>query len=114
MQMTKRSKVLIVGSSALVLAAAGAGVALGSGSGDDGNGQPIKGSALDHASAVALDATGGGEVNATEVRDEEGYYEIEVSTPHGGQVDVHLDRNFNLIDQSVDGGGSSDDAHGDD
>jgi uncharacterized membrane protein YkoI len=67
---------------------------------------PITGGPLQRAKAVALDATGGGRVTATEIRDEEGYYEIEVTRNDGSQVDVHLDRNFNLIDQSPDGGGS--------
>jgi uncharacterized membrane protein YkoI len=67
---------------------------------------PINGSALDRAKAAALDATGGGRVTGTEVRDEEGYYEVEVVRNDGSQVDVHLDRAFNVTDQSADGGGS--------
>jgi uncharacterized membrane protein YkoI len=67
---------------------------------------PINGGALAQAKAAALEVTGGGRVTATEVRDEEGYYEVEVVRPDGSQVDVHLDRGFNLIDQSPDGGGS--------
>ena len=67
---------------------------------------PITGSPLERAKAAALDATGGGQVTATEVRDEEGYYEVEVTRSDGSQVDVHLDRNYNLIDRSPDGGGS--------
>jgi hypothetical protein len=70
---------------------------------DDGNGSPITGSALHRASAVALDELGGGEVTGSEAQDEEGYYEIEV-TRDGSQVDVHLDRQFNVIDSSGDGG----------
>ena len=68
--------------------------------------KPINGGALEKAKAAALDATGGGKVTGTEVRDEEGYYEVEVVRDDGSQVDVHLDRGFNLIDQSPDGGGS--------
>src|ERR671922_144664 len=67
---------------------------------------PITGGPLQRAKAAALDATGGGRVTATEVRDEEGYYEVEVRRSDGSQVDVHLDRNYNLIDRSPDGGGS--------
>jgi uncharacterized membrane protein YkoI len=67
---------------------------------------PITGGPLQRAKAAALDATGGGRVTATEVRDEEGYYEVEVTRSDGSQVDVHLDRNYNLIDRSPDGGGS--------
>jgi uncharacterized membrane protein YkoI len=72
---------------------------------DDGNGQPVTGSPLDRASAVALQQTGGGSVTGSEIDDEEGYYEIEVTKADGSQVDVHLDRDFNLIDASSDGGG---------
>jgi hypothetical protein len=72
---------------------------------DDGNGTPVAGSELDRASAVALKATGGGTVTGSELRDEEGYYEIEVARPDGTQVDVHLDQNLNVLDASADGGG---------
>jgi hypothetical protein len=108
MRKLRNRKVLIVGASVLALAAGGAGVALGAGGGDDGSGQPITGNALDRAKAVALDHTGGGQVSATEVRDEEGYYEVEVKKNDGSQVDVHLDRGFNIIDSSGDGSGGSD------
>jgi peptidase YpeB-like protein len=67
---------------------------------------PINGGALEKAKAAALDAIGGGQVTGTEVRDEEGYYEVEVTRNDGSQVDVHLDRGFNVTDQSADGGGS--------
>jgi uncharacterized membrane protein YkoI len=87
--------------------------ATGGGGGDDGTDQPpITGSALDQAKAVALQHTGGGQVSATEVRDEEGYYEVEVRRSDGRQVDVHLDRNFNVLDASSDGSGSVDSGPG--
>ena len=63
---------------------------------------PISGSALDTASAVALEHTGGGRVTETEVGDEEGYYEVEVTHDDGRQVDVHLDENFNVLSEVVD------------
>jgi uncharacterized membrane protein YkoI len=72
---------------------------------DDGNGTPVTGSEFDRASAVALDAAGGGKVSGSEKHDEEGYYEIEVTRDDGSQVDVHLDRNLNVLDASADGGG---------
>jgi uncharacterized membrane protein YkoI len=70
------------------------------------NSKKVTGSALEKASAIALDRTGGGRVTDSEVRDEEGYYEIEVTRNDGSQVDVHLDSNFRVIDQSADGSGS--------
>jgi hypothetical protein len=72
---------------------------------DDGNGHPITGSKFAQASAVALRAAGGGNVTGSEKHDEEGFYEIEVTRTDGTQVDVHLDRNLNVLDASPDGGG---------
>ena len=99
--MKKRTKVLLVGASALALAAGGAGVAGATGGGDSSH--PISGWALDQASAAALKATGGGAVTETEVGDEESYYQVEVTKADGSQVDVQLDRGFNLVGQSADG-----------
>jgi uncharacterized membrane protein YkoI len=98
--MKKRTKIVIVGASALALAAGGAGVA-GATGGDDSH--PITGKALEGASAAALKATGGGQVTDTEVGDEESYYEVEVTKSDGNQVDVQLDRGLNLVGQSADG-----------
>jgi hypothetical protein len=95
---------LIAGGVIAALAGGGAAIA-GATGGDDGEGTPVKGTALQHASAVALQETGGGKVTGSEIRDEEGYYEIEVTRDDGSQVDVHLDRNFHVIDASGDGGG---------
>ena len=67
---------------------------------------PITGSALDRASAVALRHAGGGRVTGTEVRDEEGSYEIEVTRSDGSQVDVHLDRGFRVLNERADGEGA--------
>jgi hypothetical protein len=99
--MTKRNKALIVGASALALAAGGAGIATATGGGDDSEG-PITGSALDKASAAALESTGGGTVTDTEVGDEESYYEVEVTREDGSQTDVQLDRQFNVLGSSAD------------
>ncbi len=97
--MKKRSKVIVVGASALALAAGGAGIASATG-GDDSH--PIGGKALDQASAAALQATGGGTVSETEVGDEESYYEVEVTQADGSQADVQLDRDFNVVGQTAD------------
>jgi hypothetical protein len=58
---------------------------------------PITGTALEKASAAALDYMGEGRVTGTEVGDEEGYYEIEITRDDGSQVDVHLDEAFNVL-----------------
>jgi uncharacterized membrane protein YkoI len=60
------------------------------------------GSALDKASAAALDHTGGGQVTDTEVGDEESYYEVEVTLDDGSQVDVQLDRGFQVVGDEAD------------
>jgi uncharacterized membrane protein YkoI len=87
----------------VVLAIGGAAIAGAAGGGDDdGTDKAITGTALDRASAVALDHTGGGKVTGTEVNDEEGAYEVEVTRADGSQVDVHLDRSFKVIDSSGD------------
>jgi uncharacterized membrane protein YkoI len=104
---------LVAAAAVAVLAGGGAAIAGATGGGDDnGTEQPITGNALDKAKAVALQETGGGQVSATEVRDEEGYYEVEVTRSDGSQVDVHLDRGFRVLDSSADGSGS-DEAAGD-
>jgi hypothetical protein len=100
---SKFKRALLAVAAIAALAAGGAAIAGATGGGDDeGTEQPITGSALDQAKAAALEATGGGQVTETEVRDEEGYYEVEVK----GKGDVHLDRNFNVLDQSSDSDGS--------
>jgi uncharacterized membrane protein YkoI len=100
---------LIAGTVTGVLAAGGVAIAGATGGDDDATDQAITGSALDHASAVALDHTGGGRVTGTEVRDEEGYYEVEVETAGGRSVDVHLDRDFEVIGGKGDGAEDSQD-----
>lgn len=57
----------------------------------------ITGSELESASEAALSYLGEGEVTATEVGDEESYYEVEVTMPDGRQVDVQLDEQFQVV-----------------
>jgi uncharacterized membrane protein YkoI len=102
--MTKRTKILISGVAVAAIAAGGAGVALGTGGDDDATEEPISGSALDSASAAALEHTGGGQVTGTEVGDEESYYEVEVTLEDGSQTDVQLDRSFNVVGDEADDG----------
>jgi uncharacterized membrane protein YkoI len=96
--------ILIAGAAAVALAAGGAAIAGATSGADDGDGAPITGPALERASRVALDRVGSGRVTATEIRDEEGYYEVEVTRPGGDQVDVHLDRGFRVLDVQGEGG----------
>jgi uncharacterized membrane protein YkoI len=59
--------------------------------------QPITGPSLEKASQAALAHVGGGKVTGTETGDEEGFYEVEITRADGGQVDVHLNRNFDVL-----------------
>lgn len=69
---------------------------------DESEDAPITGSALEKASAAALEYIGQGQVTDTEIGDEEGYYEIEITLDNGQQVDVHLDENFNVLGHESD------------
>ena len=52
----------------------------------------------DDASAAALDATGGGEVNSVERDDENGAtWEVEVTKTDGTTVDVRLDESYAVV-----------------
>jgi uncharacterized membrane protein YkoI len=101
--MTRKRNTVIAGVAAAALAAGGAAIA-GAAADDDGADEAITGPALERASRAALDRVGSGRVTASEIRDEEGYYEIEVTRPDGGQVDVHLDRGFRVLAVRGDGG----------
>ena len=99
--MNRNKKLLIVGASVAALAAGGVGVAAATGGGDDSE-KPITGSALEQAKAAALAETGGGTVTETETGDEESFYEVEVTRDDGSQVDVQLDRSFNVVGSAAD------------
>ena len=99
----KLKGVLIAMAAVAVLAAGGAAIATAAGGGDDdATDTAITGAALDRASAAALKHTGGGKVTGTEAGDEEGAYEVEVTRADGSQVDVHLDKGFNVIGEKAD------------
>jgi uncharacterized membrane protein YkoI len=105
----KRTTMWIAGgAAALLVAGTGAGMAAASSQGDDSE-NPITGDALSKASAAALQETGNGRVTETEVGDEESYYEVEVTLDDGSQVDVQLDRSFQVVGSSADNDGAGDD-----
>jgi len=95
------TRIVLIVALVLAVAALSGGIAIAAG-GRDGDERPITGAALARASAAALDHTGGGRVTETEVGDEEGYYEVEVTLADGGQVDVHLDSAFNVLGGAAD------------
>jgi uncharacterized membrane protein YkoI len=111
--MNKRRRILTAGAIALVGVGAASGVAIAASSGDDGDGNPIRGAALEKASAAALAETGGGRVTGTEAGDEESTYEVEVTLANGDQVDVQLDDAFHVVSSKNEGKEDpSDDASG--
>lgn len=101
--MTRKARWIAGTTATAALIGTGAGIAV-AGNGDDHE-PAITGTALDRASKAALDHTGGGRVTDTEVGDEEGYYEVEVTLPDGRQVDVHLDQAFTVLGTETDGPG---------
>ena len=108
--MSRRRKIVAAALAALVVAAGGVGVAVATGGGDDDESEAaISGPALQKASRAALEHTGGGRVSDTEVGDEESYYEVEVTRPDGSQVDVQLDRGFNVVGDEADSENEPDD-----
>src|SRR5919107_1841029 len=98
----KRAVVAAAAIGALALGGAAIAGAAGGDDDDDGSDRAIAGQALERASAAALAETGGGKVTETEVGDEESYYEVEVTLRDGRQVDVQLDRDFQVVGQSAD------------
>jgi uncharacterized membrane protein YkoI len=97
-----RKTTLITLAAAAAIVAGGTGAGIAAANGDDDNEAPITGQALDKASAAALEQTGEGRVTETEVGDEESYYEVEVTLDDGSQVDVQLDRDFNVVGGEAD------------
>jgi uncharacterized membrane protein YkoI len=105
--MTKRW--LAVAAVLVIAIVAGAGLlAAAASNDDDAFERPITGTELERASAAALEHTGGGRVTDTEVGDEAGYYEVEVTLENGTHVDVHLDETFNVLSTEDDGAGKDD------
>jgi len=99
--MQRRTKTIIAAAALGTVVVAGAGITAADSGGDDTE-APIAGSDLERASAAALAHTGGGRVTGTEIGDEESYYEVEVTLNGGGQVDVQLDEQFNIVSDSAD------------
>jgi uncharacterized membrane protein YkoI len=96
-------KIVLIAAAVLALAALTAGIAVAASDDDDAADKPIAGVALDRAKAAALAHTGGGRITGTEVGDEESYYEVEVTLENGSQVDVQLDKGFNVVGSENDG-----------
>ncbi len=92
----------IIGAAAAILALGGGSAAIAA------QQEQASGANIEKAKSATLDHTNGGRVTDTEVGDEEGYYEIEVTRDDGGQVDVHLDRDLKVLDTLDDHEGPED------
>ena len=102
-----RSKRIVIPTLAAVAVIGVGGVVWSGASADE-----LSGTELDRASSAALAAVGEGKVTDTERDDEEGAYEIEVTKDDGSQVDVHLDKSYQVLSQDADDEpGRDDDAH---
>jgi uncharacterized membrane protein YkoI len=94
--MRKRVTIVIASVTALVALALG-GAAIADARQED-DGAKLTGATLSRASAAALKATGGGEVNETEYDSEQGAtYEVEVTKLDGSTVDVRLDDSYKVV-----------------
>lgn len=72
--------------------------------------QPLTGAVLEDASAAALTAAGGGTVTDAERSDDPGIaYDVEVTKADGTEVDVHLDKDFNIVRQETEAADQDDD-----
>ncbi len=101
-----RKKLAATAAAAAILALGGvSGIAYATG-GDSA--EQATGPNIEQAKSAALDHTNGGRVSGTEIGDEEGYYEIEVTRDDGSQVDVHFDKNFNFLVTKADHEGTND------
>lgn len=100
--MSNRLKKVLITVAALAALALGgsalAGAASGGGSEAGDTSQAITGDAKVSAEKAALAETGGGEVNQSELDNENGAtYEVEVARTDGSQVDVRLDDSFDVV-----------------
>jgi hypothetical protein len=100
----QRTKLATGVATVAVLALGGGGIAYAIGDVEEQATEP----GIKEAKGAALDHTGGARVTGTEVGDEEGYYEIEVTRDDASRVDVHLDRDLNILGTSSDHEGLDD------
>jgi uncharacterized membrane protein YkoI len=88
-----------IATAGLAVAMAG-GIAAANADGDTD--QELTGPTRDRAEAAALAATGGGTVLETEIGDGNAAYGVEIRLPDGRQIEVNLDKTFNVVGQEPD------------
>jgi uncharacterized membrane protein YkoI len=92
---------VLVGVAVAVIAVGGIGVGVAVATEVDAD-APLTGATLDQAVAAALQETGGGTVTETEVGDDGAAYGVEVRLDDGREVEVGLDRQFEVIGRETD------------
>ncbi len=91
--MNKKATIAI----AAVLATGAAGTGIAVATGDDGE-NTAQGPGADRARAAALELYSGGRANSVERDSEDGAtWEVEIERADGGQVDVRLDEDYELV-----------------
>ncbi len=100
-------KIAVTAAGITALAAGGAGIAYGVAGESD---EQLSGPDADQAKRAALEAVGGGSVSEIERQDGDGAgaFEVEVRRSDGSQVEIHVDRNYNVVGQSGDDDGPGD------
>jgi uncharacterized membrane protein YkoI len=98
---------VIAAAVAMLVALGGAGIAYATGGDSE---EQLTGPEAQKAKRAAIAAVGGGTV--TEVERDDGYgagvFEVEVKREDGSQLEVHLDRDLNVVGQEADEDGPSD------
>jgi uncharacterized membrane protein YkoI len=99
---------VIAAAVAMLVALGGAGIAYANGSGDSE--EQLTGPDAENAKSAAIAAVGGGTVTDVERDDGTGTggFEVEVKRDDGSQVEVHLDRELNVVGQEADEDGPND------
>jgi hypothetical protein len=103
--MKTRTKVVMGALAGLAVIGVGTGFGVATMGDED---QPLTGSDLERATAVALEHTGGGTVTESEIGDDGAAYSVEVRLADGRQVEVNLNANFEVIGSSADDDGAGD------
>jgi uncharacterized membrane protein YkoI len=102
-----RTLVIAAAVAAMLLALGGAGIAYANGGDSE---EQVTGPKADEAKNAAIAAVGGGTVSEVERDDGNGTgaFEVEVTRNDGSQLEVHLDRGYNVVGQQADEDGPND------
>ncbi len=99
--------VVMAAAVAIVVALGGAGIAYANGGDSE---EQLTGPDAQKAKSAAIASVGGGTV--TDVERDDGFgtgvFEVEVKRDDGSQVEVHLDRDLNVVGQQADEDGPND------